>query len=165
MFFSVAALAALAAASIVIAARRPGGCRTYDVLFPLLLLNPSHATNVLWSWQVQLVLSTVIAGFAILLIVSRAGWPSPVTAAAVGVCLALLALCGANGVALVPAFACWLLAASLAHWNSETGRMAAQGVRRVHHGGLCCFPCNLLLQGLSSPQDSIRPRRSLMPCS
>ena len=119
MFFSVAALAALAAASIAIAARRPAGCRTYDVLFPLLLLNPAHATNVLWSWQIQFVLSTVIAGFAILLIVSRPGWPSPVTAAAIGVCLALLALCGANGVALVPAFACWLLAASLGHWKSK----------------------------------------------
>ena len=99
MFSSVAALAALAAASIAIAARRPGGCRTYDVLFPLLLLNPSHATNVLWSWQIQFVLSTVIAGVVILLIVARAGWPSPSTAATVGVCLALLPLCGANGVA------------------------------------------------------------------
>jgi hypothetical protein len=120
MFFSVAALAALAAASIVIAARRGGGCRTYDVLFPLLVLNPSHAANVLWSWQVVFVLSAVIAGVVILLVVSRAGWPSPSSAAAVGVCLALLALCGAIGVALVPALSCWLLAASVAHMSSAT---------------------------------------------
>ena len=118
MFFSVVALATLAGASIAVAARRPGGCRTYDILFPLVLLNLSHATNLLWSWQVQLVSSTVIAGAVILLIVSRAAWPGPGTAAAVGGCLASLALCGANGVALVPALDCWLLAATLAHWNS-----------------------------------------------
>ncbi len=118
MFLNVAALAAGAGASIAVAARRPGGCRTYDVLFPLVLLNLSHATNLLWSWQVQLVLSTVIAAVVILFIVARAAWPAPVIAAAVAVCLAALSLCGANGVALVPALDCWLLAASVAHWNS-----------------------------------------------
>ena len=83
-----------------------------------MLLNLSHATNLLWSWQVQLVLSTVIVAAVILVIVSRAAWPSPRTALAVGVGLACLCLCGANGVAVVPALDCWLLAASLAHWNS-----------------------------------------------
>jgi hypothetical protein len=127
MFLSVAALATLSAASIVIAARRPGGCRTYDVLFPLLLLNPSHATNLLWSWQLQLVASTVIAGAVILIMVSRAAWPGPGAALSVGICLAALALCGANGVALVPALAGWLVAASVAHWNSglPRGRLTA----------------------------------------
>jgi hypothetical protein len=90
-------------------------------------LNPSHATNLLWSWQVQLVASTIIAGAVILIIVSRAAWPGPVAALAVGVCLAALTLCGANGVALVPALAGWLLASSLAHWNSglPRGRLTA----------------------------------------
>jgi hypothetical protein len=118
MFLNVAALATIAAASIAVAGRRRGGNRTYDLLFPMVLLNLSHATNLLWSWQVQLVLSTVMAAAIILCIVSRAAWPAPVTAATVGVCLAALSLCGANGVALVPVLDCWLLAAFLAHWNS-----------------------------------------------
>ena len=118
MFWSVAALAALAGASIAVAARRPGGCRTYDGLFPLLLLNLSHSTNLLWSWQVQFVASTVIAGAVILLIVSHADWPGAGTAVVVGLCLALLPLCGANGVACVPALECWLIAAALAHLRS-----------------------------------------------
>ncbi len=123
MFFNGAALAILAGAAVIVAGRRPGGSRTYDLLFPLILLNPANTTNLLWSWQLQFVLSTVIAGAFILLIVSCPAWPGPLFAAAGGVCLVALTLCGANGVALVPAFVCWLLAASLAHRVSGSLRV------------------------------------------
>jgi hypothetical protein len=122
MFFNIAALATVAGAAIIVAAGRRGGSRTYDVLFPLVLLNPSNATNLLWSWQVQLVLSSVLAGAFILLIVSRDAWPRPLTAMAAGGFLVSLSLCGANGVALVPALDCWLLAAAWAHWTSDAPR-------------------------------------------
>jgi hypothetical protein len=118
MFFSVAMLSLLAGAALAVAAWRRGGSRTYDLLIPLILLNPSNAVNFFWSWQLQLVLSTAIAGVLILLIVARAAWPSLPVAIAGGICLLALPLCGANGVAHVPAFACWLIAAFLAHWIS-----------------------------------------------
>jgi hypothetical protein len=118
MFFNVAALAGLAAAAIRIAGRRAGGARVYDGLIPLVLLNLSHHVNLLWSWQVQLVLSTVVAGGVVLLIVSRPGWPGVARSAALGVGLTALCLSGANGVALVPALAAWLLFGSVNLWRS-----------------------------------------------
>jgi hypothetical protein len=113
MFFNVAALAGLAGAGIMVAGRRAGGAKVFDGLIPLVLLNLSHHVNLLWSWQVQLVLSTVVAGGVVLLIVSRPGWPGVARSAALGVCLTALCLSGANGVALVPALAAWLLLGSV----------------------------------------------------
>ena len=118
MFFNVFALAGLAAAAIMVAGRRAGGARVFDGLLPLMLLNLSHHVNLLWSWQVQLVLSTVIAGGIVLLIVSRPGWPGAARSAALGVGMTALCLCGANGVALVPALAAWLLLGSINLWRS-----------------------------------------------
>ena len=127
MFWSVAALAALAAASIAVAARRPGGCRTYDGLFPRASIEPVSLH------QLALELAGPICGidgdrrsrhFAHRLARRLAGAG---TAVVVGLCLALLPLCGANGVALVPALECWLIAAALAHLRS--GR--AGGTRRA----------------------------------
>lgn len=119
MALSVAALAGLSAGALAMAGRRAGGARVYDGLLPLVLLNLSHHANLLWSWQVQFVLSTAIAGGLILLIAARPGWPGPSRAAAAGVGLAALGLCGANGVALVPALAAWLLAGSAVAWASR----------------------------------------------
>ncbi len=124
MVFNFAALAALAAGALALAGRRVGGARVYDGLLPLLLLNLSHHSNLLWSWQVQFVLATVVAGGIILLIVARPGWPGPARSAMVGFGLAALALCGANGVALVPALAAWLLAGSAGSWGSRRPRAA-----------------------------------------
>jgi hypothetical protein len=119
MFFNVAVLSVLGGVALAVAGRRRGGSRTYDLLFPLVLLNPSNAVNFFWSWQLQFVLSTAIVGVLILLVVARASWPGiPVTLAG-GICLVVLPLCGANGVALVPALVGWLLAASLAQYISE----------------------------------------------
>ena len=115
MFWSVAALATLAGATIAVADRRRGGARFSDAVFPLLLLGPGHYANLLWSWQVAFVLGTVLIGGVLLLIVGRAGWPGPKTAAAAGAASAALPLCGANGLAPVPALALWLLAAVRAH--------------------------------------------------
>jgi hypothetical protein len=72
------------------------------------------------------VLSTVLAGALVLLIISRPGWPGPARSAATGLGLIALCLCGANGVALVPALATWLLAASLKLWQrGERGAAVA----------------------------------------
>ena len=89
-----------------------------DAVFPLLLLGPGHYVNLLWSWQVPFVLGTVLIGGVLLLIVARPGWPGPGSGRCGRGALAALPLCGANGLALVPALALWLLAAVAAHVKS-----------------------------------------------
>lgn len=114
MLFNVAALAVLALGLARVGRRRLGTWRETDAFFPLALLHLGHAANLLWGWQVQFVLSTVLAGGILLLIVSRPGWPGTGKALGIGALLALLPFCGANGLALVPALALWLLAAAFA---------------------------------------------------
>ena len=107
MFCSVALLSVLAATSLVVAGRRDGGNRSYDLAFPLWFLSLAHVDNLLWSWQVGFVLPSMISGGLILLIASRVEWPHWAAVLA-GAALAALTLCGANGIAVVPAFVCWL---------------------------------------------------------
>lgn len=136
MVFNVTALAALALLSAVVARRRRGAWRATDAFFPLVLLNLGHHANLLWAWQVQFVLSTVFAGILLLLIASSSSRPGFGKTAAIGVLLALLPLCGANGVALVPALALWL---------------AAEGVVQVRGNrvaGLFCLVVAALALGL-----------------
>ena len=45
--------------------------RYSDAVFPLLLVGPGNDANLLWSWQVQFVLGTVLIGTVLLLIVAR----------------------------------------------------------------------------------------------
>jgi hypothetical protein len=114
MVFSAAALAALALGMIVTARRRSGGWRETDAVFPLVLLNLGHHANLLWAWQVQFILSTVLAGGFLLLVVARRDWPRSWATALAGALLALMPLCGANGLALVPALTLWLLVSAAA---------------------------------------------------
>jgi hypothetical protein len=95
-----------------------GETRTVDAVFPLALLSAANHANILWSWQLVFVLATVTAGAVFLLIASRAGWPETGTAALVGLGLVALPLCGASGLMLAPALACWLLAGAVARWAS-----------------------------------------------
>ena len=120
MIFNVVALASLALGMILVARRGSGTWRETDAFFPLALLHLGHHANLLWAWQVQFVLSTALAGGLLLLIVSGSVWPGPRRVILAGGLLALLPLCGANGVALVPALSLWLLASAAA---------------RVRHGG------------------------------
>jgi hypothetical protein len=119
MAASVAVLAVLAALMLVLAGRLPGGARPSDGVFALLLLNLGQAPNLLWSIQFVHVIATGIGTAVLILIAWRARWPGPLTAAIVGVALALLPLCGGTGLLYVPAMACWLLAASLVEARSN----------------------------------------------
>lgn len=111
MVANVLATGALAAAMIRVAAGLRGRLAATDAFFPLLLLSPGQAANLLWGWQVQFFASMLLAGVALLLLVrcARGREASQRSAVPLGACLVLLALCGANGVALVPALATWVL--------------------------------------------------------
>lgn len=126
MFLNVLLLGALAAALIAAAGRLRGGVVVADVFFPLALLSWGHCQNLLWSWQVQFVLSAAL-GLAFLVAVAVGATPlTPVAAAAAGLCVALLPGCGANGLLLVPPLVLWLVVAGLTRWRSGTpaGRTA-----------------------------------------
>src|SRR5262249_22179974 len=108
MVVNALALASLSAGLIVAAGPLRGRAGVAAAFFALMLLRWGHAENLLWSWQVGFILPTCLAGTVLLVIVRQGTRLTAAGAAAAGVCLVLLPLCGANGVALVPALALWL---------------------------------------------------------
>ena len=108
MYFNAIALAALALAMMLVARAVRGRASLFDAVFPLLLLNWGHWQNLLWSWQVQYICSTGLAGAILVLMVLRGNRLTTLTGFVAGCCVALLPLCGANGVALAPLLALWL---------------------------------------------------------
>jgi hypothetical protein len=117
MFVNVAILAALAFA-LVRAARRLRGWTSYtDAFFPMALLHVGHAECFLWSWQVQFTVTTALAGLLLITIVRSGEGAALNTGAVAGLCLLLLPLGGANGLALVPALALWLIYLAAVQWR------------------------------------------------
>lgn len=109
MFITVACLSAASAILMGATSRARGWCSYSDAFFPIVLLNWGHYNNLLWSWQVQFGLSTLLGlGTASLIAIGglRPGKGILVTS---GVLLMLLPLCGANGLAMVPPLATWLV--------------------------------------------------------
>ena len=136
MFLSVAAMSVLAASMIALAGRLRDGLRASDAFFPILLLHPGHAANFLWSFQFTPLLPTAMATAFLIPIAGRSSWPGPASAAMAGIGLALLPLCGGNGVVFVPPLATWLIAAAAA--EARSGR--AGGVRRGAAIALAAVP-------------------------
>src|SRR5262249_30025801 len=107
------AMGALAAAMIAVATRLRGRASAADAFFPLVLLNWGQAPNLLWGWQLQFYASVAVGCVALLAIAqSGAGLSQAAAGIVVGISVLLLPLCGANGLALVPALAIWLLYAA-----------------------------------------------------
>ncbi len=108
MYFNVVSLGLAALGLIVMAARLRGWASVADAFFPLALLHWGHGSNFLWGWQVTQIIPTLLALGVLLLIVGSGAVWSRWKVLLAGLGLVLLPLCGANGVALVPAFALWL---------------------------------------------------------
>jgi hypothetical protein len=127
MYFNVVATGVLALAMVLAVQRLRGAASYWDAFLPILLLNWSQAPNFLWCWQVQFYASTLLAGTVLILIAASATPPKPVTALALGVCVILLPLCGANGLSVMPPLALWLAYAALVYWRrgEVSGRRAA----------------------------------------
>lgn len=130
MVFNTLAIAALAAVMIYAAGQVRGHVALADSLFPLALLHLGHWHNLLWGWQIQFVLSVVLAGCVLLTIVLRGAALTTGAALGVGLACALLAMSGANGLALVPPLALWLALAGLTR-EDRAGGSAASAVRRA----------------------------------
>ncbi len=130
MFLSVAALSALAAGLLALVGRFRGGPSAADAVFPILLLHPGHATNLLWSIQFAFVLPTVLATAFLIPIAGRLGRPGVKTACGAGLALVCLALSGGNGLVFVPPLGFWLVGLAWLEARSPTpgGRRRAAGI-------------------------------------
>ena len=108
MVFNVLALA-LAAAGMILAARslRGGVNSPADAFFPLLLLHLGNWDNLVWGWQIQFVLPTVLACALLLIVVMDPRQQSRGVNLAGALALMCLPLSGANGLVLAPALAGW----------------------------------------------------------
>lgn len=121
MLFNAVLLGLLAGGMILVARHLRGGqIKATDAFFPLALLHLGHWDNLLWSWQLQFVLSTALTCVLLLLVVTwREGPLTPIAASAAGFCLVLLPLSGGNGVIVAPAFALWFLYCGVLQFGRE----------------------------------------------
>lgn len=108
MVFDALLLGGVAAGMILVARRLRGG-RTHlaDAYFPLLLLHLGNWDNLVWAWQIQFVLPTVLACVLLLVIMERPAPSSPGPAVVASLALICLPLSGANGLVLSPPLAAW----------------------------------------------------------
>lgn len=109
MYFNATLLALLAGLLVVAAARLRGNASYADAFLPVALLNPGHWNTLVWGFQVTFTFATFLAGLVLFVMCARGRSLSAGGAVIASVCVVLLPLCGASGVALVPAFAGWLV--------------------------------------------------------
>lgn len=122
MFASAIVLAAAAALVIRAVQWLRGGLLATDAFLPIVILTPGQYVNLLWSWQLQFALGTALT-LALAAAVARQHGPvlSPGRAWVTGLVLALLPLCGASGLIVVPFGVLWLV---LAAWSPRARRAA-----------------------------------------
>lgn len=118
MVFNVLALALVAAAMIVAAGSLRGGLTSpADAFFPLLLLHLGNWDNLVWGWQIQFVLPTVLACILLLIVIGEPRQQSRGVRIAGALALICLPLSGANGLVLTPALAGWFAYTAWARWH------------------------------------------------
>jgi hypothetical protein len=148
MVLGTLALGAAAAWLLRALARRPGGPRVVDAIIPLVLLSPGQHENLLWSYQVTFTLGTALLALILGVAIGgdAAGPLRPRAGVLVGLGAALSALCGANGLAIVPAVVAWLLLAA--------AREARRDRRRAALLALAALPAAALVAGfvLTAPR-------------
>jgi hypothetical protein len=128
MYLNVAMMAVLAGVLIRCAQRLRGRIVATDVFFPLVLLGLAQGLNFIWAWQVEFFASTAIALCLLVLIAEYRETSGFGTAVLASTCLALLVVCGAHGLALVPVLTLWIMAIALFGWPANT---TGAGRRRV----------------------------------
>jgi hypothetical protein len=125
MVFNVLSLALVAAAMIVAARSLRGGLtHPADAFFPLLLLHLGNWDNLVWGWQIQFVLPTVLACVLLLVVITDPRQQSRGVSIAGALALICLPISGANGLVLTPALAVWFGYTAWARWRQgESDRL------------------------------------------
>ncbi len=109
---------AAAAACLMLAAHRLRGHTTLDdAVFPIALLHWGHFTNLLWLFQLAFATSICLTCLVLSSVVHSGSQLSVRRAWFISTCLVLMVLCGAYGVAYVPAMSAWLGLAALDRWK------------------------------------------------
>lgn len=96
-------LAALAGGCVLLARRLRGRASLVDAFFPVVLLHLGHWENLVWSWQLQLVLVAAAVGALVLLYAGSAVPVRPRTALLLAGVVLLLSLGGGTALPLLPA--------------------------------------------------------------
>ena len=126
MYTSAFVLSAAAAALVFAMRRMRGGLLATDAFLPIVSLSAGQYTNLIWGWQVQFTVATALTLGLLALIAmqkgARLGRGRAITA---GILLALLPLCGASGLVIVPFGLAWLLLAAVSGSGKESGRTGA----------------------------------------
>jgi hypothetical protein len=126
MVFDTLALAGVAAAMILVArGLRHGRTSLADAFFPLVFLHLGNWDNLVWGWQIQFVLPTVLACVILLIIVARPALTTPGVIVAGTLALLGLPLSGANGLLFAPTLASWF---GYVAWEGRRGHRSGQAM-------------------------------------
>lgn len=151
MYASVALMGGLAALFIRTARSLRGWTSYADAFFPLSLLHGGHYDNFLWGFEVQFTASTALAGILLALIVRNPRGSGPGTATLAGICLLMLPLCGANGLAYTLPAGLWLGAWSLSEWCAACRKRQGAGIALLALAVTTLLWVPLYFQGLEKP--------------
>ena len=113
--------------------------------------NLVRCENLLWSFQVAFVLSTILAGIFLLIIVRHPTQLGLRSAVLAGTCLVLLPLFGAQGLTFVPCLALWLGSAALLHLASGTPQAKGASVVMLTLSILSALMIALYFHGYNRP--------------
>jgi hypothetical protein len=128
MFFQVWAHAILALAMILVARKLRGRVSFSDAFFPLLWLHQGNGANYMLGMQITISVPTAMAGFILLLIAAGPARPTVRTGLAIGLCLAIMPLCGAFGLGQVPPIVLWLAVCGWMAWRSGRPGSRSAGI-------------------------------------
>jgi hypothetical protein len=157
MLFDALILAAVTAGMILHARRLRGGrTRLEDVFFPLLLLHLGNWDNLVWAWQIQYVLPTVLTCVILLTIVGQSSAAVSSGTLIGALALVCLPLSGANGLIVTPPLAAWF---AYQAWAGKDGpRLANRRLVPASAAVLSLVLCAVYFVGFdSSPWNAASP--------
>jgi hypothetical protein len=158
MVFDTLILAAVAGGMIMSARRLRGGRTSLaDAFFPLLLLHLGQWDNLVWAWQIQFVLPTVLVCVVLLTVLAHpSSPPSGALGVGAGLAVASLPLAGANGLVLAPPLAAWLVYAWWA--GRRAGAATASALAGAIGGVIALVLCGVYFVGYqASPWNGPSP--------
>ncbi len=122
MVLNAATLALLAGAMVHVAVRIRGHVRFTDAFFPIALLHLGNWPNIVWGWQIQFVAATALTCVLLLVVVRYGVALTGGATLAAALAMALLPLCGANGMIFSFALAPWFAVAAFIQWRGAGAR-------------------------------------------
>ena len=127
MVCNILLLGLIAAALVLVARRVRGRTSVVDAFFPLVLLNLGNWENMLWGWQLQFVIATLLVMALLAMVVAgRLPLSLPATAA-IGGAIVLLPLAGGSALPMIPASILALLALVSSKGTGRGARLVACG--------------------------------------